>query len=162
MDVFFHAGSGIVFLSIYHHKISLFSGNYSAYASISPAESLTIDSIFSELNNYKKSKERGGGFLPRTIFFSIPRRGKGCMNRTWFFRAPGPFWAYFFKRLLGRIIPKNCKRPLAGYARHRTCSCSILPQLSGNAADSVKGRSRRVSPFRIFAYRNFDDQKNTS
>ena len=104
MYIFFNARFGINFLSIYHYKISLFSGNYLAYASLGPTESLAIDTIFFELNSSQKSTAWGGVFLPGTLFFSIPRRGKGCMNRTWFLRASGPCRAYFFKRLLRRIL----------------------------------------------------------
>ena len=43
--------------------------------------------------------------------------------------------------------PKNCKRPVAEYARHRTRSHSELLQMSDNAADPATGRSRRVRLF---------------
>ena len=43
--------------------------------------------------------------------------------------------------------PKNCKRPVAGYARHRTRSYSELLQVADNAADSATGCSRRVRLF---------------
>jgi hypothetical protein len=39
--------------------------------------------------------------------------------------------------------PKNCKRPVAEYARHRTRSHSELLQVSDNTADAATGRSRR-------------------
>jgi hypothetical protein len=45
------------------------------------------------------------------------------------------------------MLPKNCKRPVAEYARHRTRSHSELLQVADNAADSATGRSRRVRLF---------------
>jgi hypothetical protein len=42
---------------------------------------------------------------------------------------------------------KNCKRPVAEYARHRTHSHSELLQVADNAADLATGRSRRVRLF---------------
>ena len=53
----------------------------------------------------------------------------------------------FWRPSTATLSPKNCKRHLVGYARRRTCSCSRLPQMSGNAADPAKGRSRRVRLF---------------
>jgi hypothetical protein len=43
--------------------------------------------------------------------------------------------------------PKNCKRPVDEYARHRTRSPNELLQVADNAADSATGRSRRVRLF---------------
>jgi hypothetical protein len=51
-------------------------------------------------------------------------------------------------RSLHKIFtPKSCKRPVAGYARHRTCSHSELLQMSGNEPYPATGRSRRVRLF---------------
>ena len=50
---------------------------------------------------------------------------------------------------------KNCKRHLAGYARHRTRRCSELLQMSGNVAYPAKGRFRRVRLFWVLLKASF-------
>ena len=55
------------------------------------------------------------------------------------------------------LEPKNCKRPVAEYARHRTRSHSELLQVSDNAADSATGRSRRVRCFEFFPTHHFGE-----
>jgi hypothetical protein len=96
--------------------------------------SLLATTIIAVVKMWWEAEKQASDIYDQMVKFRIEHPEVNALSRKW---EPGYF----------RKVPKNCKRPVAEYARHRIRSHSELLQVSDNAADSATGRSRRVRLF---------------